>query len=183
MIISPSPEEFRAAQALQLKCDLKRVFLKQCHLSLEGPEESLKGPYSVHFSHNSVASDIKEGMLRIEVRFKIQGHDSAEPPASVFSIDCAFDADYFIEDKLFQPSPESIAAFKDGNAVFNCWPYVREFVQNTTARMCLMPPPLPFLRVVPRRAPEVQAPPEIAPPPPKSHSRRVRKPAATHDQK
>jgi hypothetical protein len=76
----------------------------------------------------------------------------------LFGVECAFDIDYEIEDKSYIPSPESIAAFKDGNAIFNCWPYAREFVQNITIRMAVHPPPLPFLRIVPKRKPKAEVP-------------------------
>ncbi len=156
MIISPEPEEFRAAQALQAKCELRRIWLRQCQVSLEGSEDSLKGPFSLRFSHNSLANAIIDGLLRFEVRFQVRSYDSSEPPALLFDITCAFDLEYMLDDKTYQPSPESITAFKDGNALFNCWPYVREFVQSATARMGLNPPPLPFLRVVPKKKSSVE---------------------------
>jgi hypothetical protein len=68
----------------------------------------------------------------------------------LFSIECAFDLDYEINDKDFEPLPESISAFKDGNAIFNCWPYARELVSSLTSRMDLQVPALPFLRMAPK---------------------------------
>lgn len=150
MIISQTQDEIRAGWALQAKCELKRVALRQCRVSLEGAEEALKGPFSLKLSHISAASPIRSGVLRIEVRFQFQSYDKSEPPSSLFSIECAYDLDYEIQDKSFQPLSESIAAFKDGNAIFNCWPYAREFVQNMVTRMELHPPPLPFLRILPK---------------------------------
>jgi hypothetical protein len=151
MIISQSQEEMRAAAWLQQKCELRDITLRQCHVSLEGSEDRLKGPFALKVSHNSIANAITDGILRIEVRFQIQCYDSSEPAALLFSVESAFDADYEIEDRSFAPTPESIAAFKDGNAIFNCWPYAREFVQSMTGRMAVHPPPLPFLRVIPKQ--------------------------------
>lgn len=150
MIISQSQEEIRVAMTLQSKCELKRVSLRQCHASLEGNEGELTGPFSLRISHNAVANAIADGVLRIEVRFQAQGYDSSEPPALLFSIECAFDLDYQIQDKTVEPSPQSIAAFKDGNAIFNAWPYARELVNSLTSRMDLHAPPLPFLRIIPK---------------------------------
>lgn len=104
--------------------------------------------------------------MRIEVRFNMQSYDSSEPPALLFGVECAFDVDYEIEDKSFQPSAESITAFKDGNAIFNCWPYARELVQNITSRMELHPPPIPLLRLIPKQpqpppTPEVKRSPRL----------------------
>ena len=150
MIISQSQEEIRVAAALQSKCELKRVGLRQCHASLERTEDELTGPFSLRVSHNSVANAIVDGILRIETRFQAQGYDSADPPVLLFSIECAFDLDYQIQDKAFEPAPQSIAAFKDGNAIFNAWPYARELVNSLTSRMDLHAPPLPFLRMIPK---------------------------------
>lgn len=150
MIISQSQEEIKAAVTLQSKCELKRVGLRQCHASLEGTEAELTGPFSLRVSHNSIANAILDGFLRIEGRFQIQGYDSSESPSLLFSIECTFDLDYEIQDKSFEPSSQSIAAFKDGNAIFNCWPYARELVNSLTSRMDLHVPPLPFLRIVPK---------------------------------
>lgn len=164
MIISQAQEEIRAALSLQQKCELKSITLRQCHVSLEGSEDKLIGPFSLKVSHNAVANAIADGILRIEVRFQVQCYDSSEPPTLLFNIESAFDADYGIEDRSFIPAPESIAAFKDGNAIFNCWPYAREFVQSMTERMAVHPPPLPLLRLVPK--PHQHAPQER---PRKSH--------------
>ena len=149
MTISQRPQEIREALALQAKCELRRVALHQCHASAEDPKEAA-GPFSVHVSHNSVANEILDGILRIEVRFQIECYDASDPPAMVFNVHCSFVLDYEIEDRTFLPSAESISAFKDGNAVFNCWSYTREFFQNIASRMEMSPPPLPLLRISPK---------------------------------
>jgi len=88
----------------------------------------------------------------------------------VFSVECAYELCYGLEEG-YRPEGNEIEAFKNGNAIFNCWPYFREFFQNLTSRMDQAPPPLPFLRVAPR--PVVSTAPETgtakaAPPPPVS---------------
>jgi hypothetical protein len=158
MIISQRPEEIRAALALQSKCELRRVALRQCSASA-GDVQPLKGPFSLRVSHDSAAHSVVDGILRIEVRFQIESHDAAESPLMVFEVHCSFALDYELDDRSFQPSAESIAAFKDGNAVFNCWSYAREFFQSIASRMELVPPPLPLLRIVPQ-APEHPTPEE-----------------------
>jgi hypothetical protein len=49
----------------------------------------------------------------------------------------------------FRPKPEELGAFSRTNAMFNSWPYWREFVQSTVARMCLPPLTIPLFRVAP----------------------------------
>jgi hypothetical protein len=156
MIISQTQSEISAALKLVSKSELKRVRLRKCHVSLEGTDERLKGPFSLAQSHNSTASTIVANILRIEVRFTFQSL-AIEEKTSLFSVECYFDLDYALEEG-YEPSPESIEAFSDGNAIFNCWPYAREFVQSMTSRMELNPPPLPLLRIVPKKpAPKAPA--------------------------
>jgi len=69
--------------------------------------------------------------------------------AEVISIKCTLQAAYNLLEG-YEPTPEQIEAFKDGNAIFNCWTYFREFVQNAVTRMNYPPPTLPFLRMVPK---------------------------------
>jgi hypothetical protein len=151
MTISQTPEEIKAAFALQSKCELKRISLRQCHASLEGAEGVLKHPLFLKVvSHSAVANPVTSGTLRIEGRFHFQGCDSSPEPVTVFSAECVFELDYQLQDESFKPAQDSLAAFKDGNAIFNCWPYAREFVNDLTSRMELRTHPLPFLRIVPK---------------------------------
>ena len=152
MVISQEPEEIRNAMALQTMCDLRRVALRSCQSSVESTEAIDRSAMSFRLSHSSSANAVLDGVLRIQVKFCVRGENGTEPPLRLFSLECAFDLDYELHDKSFQPRPESVTAFKDGNAVFNCWPYTREFVHNIMARMGLDLPPLPFLRIVPKQA-------------------------------
>ena len=47
---------------------------------------------------------------------------------------------------------EDLEAFCAMNGVFNAWPYAREFVQSSMARMNLPALVLPVMRYVPREA-------------------------------
>ncbi|MGQ9633143.1 MAG: hypothetical protein ACUVXB_02760 [Bryobacteraceae bacterium] len=47
------------------------------------------------------------------------------------------------------PEEQEREAFNEGNAVFLCWPYAREVVQNRILRMGLALPPLLLLRIAP----------------------------------
>lgn len=102
----------------------------------------------------------------VEFDFRIwsgQGDDKRD----LARIRCKFDADYDLNPG-FDPAEAQMAAFHHGNAIFNCWPYFREFVQNTTVRMDLPPATIPFLRLVPKARPKVldaESPQAIASPP------------------
>jgi hypothetical protein len=147
MTISQEQKDIDAARPLIGKCELKRVRLRRCSADLQGEEIGLKAPFGLAHSHNTTASLI-DNLLRIEVAYNFQGFDASESKASLFSVQCVFDLDYEISDAKYRPEQEAINAFKDGNALFNCWPYARECLQSITSRMALTPPPLPLLRIV-----------------------------------
>jgi hypothetical protein len=150
MIISQEQKELKAARELMLKSELKRVRLRRCHVELQGEESNLRVPFGLAESHNAAATLVGvDNTLRIEVAFSFQAFDASEGKVSLFSIQCSFDLDYELESG-YHPGHEAIDAFKDGNAVFNCWPYARECVQSLAGRMALRPPPLPLLRIVPK---------------------------------
>jgi len=109
-------------------------------------------------SQSATANPIVDANLGILASFQIGGFDSSEPAKLLFEAECTFELLYELIDKSFKPESASIAAFKDGNAIFNCWPYAREFFNSVTTRMALSPPPLPLLKIIPKLNP----PPQLA---------------------
>ena len=152
MTISQTPEEINAAVGLQIKTELIRVALRGCNVTGPNTPTESPGPFVLKISYVSVADPFQSGLLRVSVSFKVEGVDDDDTgsPVEVFGIACSFWLEYRVSDLSFEPSQEALAAFKDGNAVFNCWPYAREFVQNLTARMSINAAPLPFLRLLPK---------------------------------
>jgi preprotein translocase subunit SecB len=61
-----------------------------------------------------------------------------------FQVEAAFAVAYSF-DSLEGISPEQITEFGQRNALYNVWPYWREFVQSTTTRMGLPPLKIPLL--------------------------------------
>lgn len=72
-----------------------------------------------------------------------QGNAKKQP---LMLIRATFLAEYEMASE-FKPSKLELKSFLTANATFNCWPYWREYVQSTVARMNLPPPTLPFFRV------------------------------------
>ena len=88
----------------------------------------------------------------VSVRVGIFGDPTDTPESSErhrFEVECRYALAYELRPG-YSPSREELDAFREGNAIFHCWPYSRELVQNMTARMGLPIPPLPFLRLAPR---------------------------------
>ena len=81
------------------------------------------------------------------IRFTLTGREKEAAKEPVISITASFLAEYQLAEG-FSPTAAEQKAFMEANAVFNCWPYWREFVKSTTARMNLPPLTLPFFRVL-----------------------------------
>lgn len=86
--------------------------------------------------------------LRIETAFSMEVRSADDEERLQAEIRATFELSYAIPDEE-SFSPEELEAFAEGNAVFNAWPYWRELVQASLARMSLPPLTLPVFRVVP----------------------------------
>lgn len=112
-------------------------------------------PLVVSFNFGATREPSPTDCLRLLVNFQMAGvpespdEGEAPPAAAVVEIDCAFRVEYALRPG-FEPSDAQIEAFQEGNAIFNAWPYFREYLQSTLQRMGLPTFTLPFLRLQPR---------------------------------
>lgn len=86
--------------------------------------------------------------MRVETAFSLEVRSADDDERLQAEIRATFELSYAIPDEE-SFSPEELEAFAEGNAVFNAWPYWRELVQASLARMSLPPLTLPVFRVVP----------------------------------
>ena len=147
--IEQDKEQVSRAFAVQSHADIESISLLDASMSCKVRLEDIKPPPWLAIRFAAEEAVVKENRLTVIVKFafKICAEGSE---AAVVLIRCRFRADYELMGG-FQPSAEEIEAFKGGNAVFNCWPYFREFVQTSVTRMEYPPPTIPFLRLVPKR--------------------------------
>ncbi len=84
-----------------------------------------------------VSTDPDRGLILVKPGFHFQAmHDGESDEEPALSIDCTFILAYTASE-LETLSEAEVRAFAEINGVFNAWPYWREFVQNTAARMGL----------------------------------------------
>ena len=142
--IAQEPEAVRSAAALQRMSAILSIRLIESTCKCKAPlvdNASAQLSFSAEFHPECI--DVSGGMLRIGTRFLfriIRESDKDE----VISIGCLFGAEYVLAEG-FVPADEQIKAFSEGPAIFNCWPYFREYAQNTVMRMNYPPPTIPFL--------------------------------------
>lgn len=122
----------------------------------------------IRVSFQTKQLELIESALISEIDFSFRAVPAATDPTEskeeaedAIRIDCSIEAIYQVRED-YKPTEEQRKAFLEGNAVFNCWPYFREFVQSCSARMELPVPPIPFLRVS-VKGPEVEQEEEDAP--------------------
>ena len=86
--------------------------------------------------------------------------DDANPPTAAVRVASVFVLNYVFhvtEPPTGQELGEHLSAFANVNARFNAWPYFREIVQSSVARMGLPPVVLPVFRVKRQASKEVPA--------------------------
>jgi preprotein translocase subunit SecB len=151
-VIEQTPEDTKLAVSLHQKAEIGTVRLARAKIAADSPEESVATPIDVSMSIKAKRIDSRAEQLFIEVTFKLTGtkKNGAARAKNAVCLECGFEISYRLQPG-FQPDDEQVRAFKDGNAIFNCWPYCREFVHNAMTRMGYPPITLPFLRVMPTR--------------------------------
>ena len=150
IFIERDPDQNKAAWAFFSRADLQQIALVSSAAMRVRDWAALKQPLrtDVHFEPASV--HLTEDLASFKTEFAFTAVDSSSPAVDAIKISCEFEASYALNE-AYKPSPNEVQAFQEGNAIVNCWPFFREFVQSTVVRMNLPAPPIPFLLLAPSR--------------------------------
>jgi hypothetical protein len=154
--IRQDKEEVAAAHRFQVNAELRDVQLLDCLVSTSEGKAQLEDRLRLRMTTDPSVLHVAEGQAKIAVRISVFGDpdDAAdETDSHLFQVVCRYALLYDLRPG-YVPAQRDLDAFKDGNAIFHCWPYTRELVQSMTMRMGLPVPPLPFLRLVPKPEPK-----------------------------
>lgn len=154
--ISQSKDEVQAAQRFQVSAELREVQLLDCAASSSEGKATAHEQMRLGLKMESAVLATADQEARFSVLISIYGDavdTAAEKDAHTFEVSCRYAVAYSLRPG-YTPSQEELDAFKDGNAIFHCWPYTRELIQNLTMRMGLPIPPVPFLRLAPKAEPK-----------------------------
>ncbi len=169
IVIEQSPDETRLAFEVNQNAAISRIRLARAKLASRAVEDGPTSPISVAFHFKSKSIVAPSDVLRLEIAFRMAGtekpkdskkeipdktRDSRKSGPAVL-VECAYEVDYLLRDG-FAITPAHVKAFKDGNAIFNAWPFFREYLQNNLLRMGLPPLTAPFLRLQPKPRPRKQ---------------------------
>jgi preprotein translocase subunit SecB len=146
--ITQTKQDSDLAIALHQNAQIIDLRLARAKASADRPGAELRTPIAASLDVKAKQIEGPSEQLFIEVSFRLTGtkkSDGAQEKTAV-SVECTFEVTYQLKVD-FTPTPEQIRAFKDGNAIFNCWPYGRQHIQDTIQRLGFPPLILPFLRV------------------------------------
>jgi hypothetical protein len=167
ILIEQSPEETKLAFEVHRNASIEKVRLSRTKSTALSAEAWADAQITVGFNFKTKELAGPERVMRLEISFRMKGTRSPEETddgsessipepnltqpnlEQLIAIECAFEVDYALQDD-FVPSPEHVKAFREGNAVFNVWPFFREYLHSQMQRMGLPPLTAPFLRIVPK---------------------------------
>ena len=128
--------------------EITSVRLCEAHCRSAVHPSDAGGAISVKISRKAavVKEPGEDGVLRIETIFAMKIHSASDEKKLQAEIRGTFELSYKVpDDKSF--SSEELEAFGQVNAVFNAWPYWRELVQASLARMSMPPLAVPVFRL------------------------------------
>lgn len=166
IVVEQSQDETRLAFEVNKNAAINRMRLARAKVTSQSMDEGPKTPIAVVFNFKSKPISAPSNVLRLEIAFRMTGVEEKEEgkkdtpekkpddkkPEPVVLVECAYEVDYVLREG-FTITSEHVKAFKDGNAIFNAWPYFREYLQNNLQRMGLPPLTAPFLRLQPKPKP------------------------------
>jgi len=164
--IEQAQDETKLAFDVHQNAAISRIRLARAKVVSQAIDEAPKTHIEVTFNFKSKPMSAPQNVLRLEIAFRMAGIEEKEEskedapekkpdgkkPEPVVLVECAYEVDYILREG-FEITPEHVKAFKDGNAIFNTWPYFREYLQNNLQRMGLPPLAAPFLRLQPKPKP------------------------------
>lgn len=148
MIIRRTKEELKSLNIVANNSNLSRIFLLR-----SGVERSIDAnTYDQVNGQIEFEGDLIENekeYFNAKVSFTAKG--LSDEGKDIVAINCEYVLSYVVKanTELFE---SDLSNFCNTNAIYNAWPYVREFVQSICDRMAVPAITLPLLRIVPERS-------------------------------
>ncbi len=156
IIIEQTQEDIVLAFAVHSNAAICGIRLFRSRIAGQLLDQPTEGRIVVRFTMKSRNVEAPKTKLRFEVGFRVSGQVETQPAQKkpekkgvLVAVACTYAVDYELREG-FEPSAKQVKAFKDGNVIFNCWPYFREYLQESVQRMGFPPLTAPFLRVQPK---------------------------------
>jgi len=128
-----------------------RVQIRDVRLMSCGCEQkpaAMAGKKSYHIGTSAdVQLNKDQRIIVVLARFRFEAALEEKAPEPVLTINASYALPYQ-SDRFDGLTQEGFEQFANLNGIYNAWPYWREFVQNTVARMGLPPLTIPVFRIV-----------------------------------
>lgn len=144
--IVQDPRELSRSRRVAAIAEITNVRMTAAMVRLDIPPGQIKFPLSLELKVQNKGVVFQPGELRVYVQFALTGRDRKQRKKPPLGLRCSYVVNYVLPSGA-PPKRSEVQAFSRGNAVFNCWPYFRELVQNACARLGLPPPTLPLFKV------------------------------------
>lgn len=141
--IALKKREAEQAAALQTKLKLQDVSLYRSEAAGAGPPIGMVEPVQLRAEIDSEVDQSDSTGVSFGVTLRVACDDRL-----TFHIEATFLVRYRFAEQAKPASKTELEAFRKSHAVLAVWPYLREFVQSTAARMGFPTEPLPLLRLV-----------------------------------
>jgi hypothetical protein len=141
--IALKKREFEQATALQARLQLLDISLYKSEAAGAGPPLGVVEPVRLSAQLDSEVEHRNSTEVHFAITLRVACDD-----ALTFHIEATFLVRYRFADRAKLASKFELEAFRKSHSVLAAWPYLREFVQSTAARMGFPTEPLPLLRVI-----------------------------------
>ena len=150
LFIEQDKKQAELAFRFQCRVDIDSFRIVEASFRCKKPAEQAEFPLQFELGYRAGSAATAEKVISIPIKFEFRAIEK-ESKLAVVTLRCLIQANYILNEQDDEVlSAQQITAFKNGNAIFNCWPYFREFVQSSLLRMNYPPLSLPFLRLIPK---------------------------------
>ena len=141
--IALKQREVELAAALQARLELQDVSLWECKAAGAGPPLGPVEPVRLTAELDAELEPSASSAVTFSVSLRVFCDDPI-----AFHIEATVLVRYGLATNAKPSSKSEVEAFRKSHALLAAWPYLREFVQTTAARMSFPTEPLPVLRLV-----------------------------------
>ena len=142
--IDSPPTKIRLAERVAATVDIIEVRLVETSAMQQMMDAAHPPKVRVARKSETIRNN-EDGFIAVKISFLFEAKDAEKEGGAKVKIEAVYDLMYRLEN-LSQFSDEEIDAFGDVNGCYNAWPFWREYVYTTLARMGLPPITLPVFR-------------------------------------
>lgn len=149
MDVKKKESEFRSLNKIVPRVELLNIYMQRGNFERQpDATEYEKLGAKISFEGELFARD-KEGFQAL-VRLSVEGKPIENEDYAVSKIESEYVLTYKLKDDR-KISKSDLKAFCNMNAIYNAWPFWREYVQSATTRMEIPVLTLPLLRFMPHK--------------------------------